>query len=65
MRHKPYGAIKRSNQAGDNALQRDPDVELSIFDNDAFQFYLMKYAEVIGVDVLVIAASNDRQMSYD
>ena len=40
-------------------------MELSVFDNDAFQFYILKYAESIGVDVLVIAASNDRTMSYD
>ena len=34
---------------------RDPDAEHSCFDEVAFQFYLVKYAEVIGLDALLIA----------
>ena len=46
-------------------VMRHPDAELSIFDSDAFNFYLLKYAETYGVDMLVIASSNDRTMSYE
>ena len=55
----------RTSMAGDEQVQRDIDTELSIFDNDAFQFYLLKYADSLGVDMLVIAASHDRTMSYE
>ena len=44
---------------------RDIDVELSIFDGDAFMFYLIKFGEILGKDSLVIGASTDRTMSYD
>ena len=44
---------------------RDPDVALSIFDEDAFNFYIVKYGEVLGLDALLIAQSTDRKMSYD
>ena len=44
---------------------RDPDVAFSIFDDIPFKFYLIKYAEVLGLDALLIASSTDRKMSYD
>ena len=44
---------------------RDPDVNLSIFDDEAFKFYIVKYAEILGVDSLLIVSSHDRTLSYD
>ena len=44
---------------------RDPDTDISIFDDIAFKFYVIKYAEVLGLDALLIASSTDRKMSYD
>ena len=44
---------------------RDPDAVHSIFYDYAFKFYIIKYAEVLGLDALLIASSTDRKMSYD
>ena len=44
---------------------REPDENLSIFDDDAFNFYIVKYGEILGLDSLLIAQSSDRKMSYD
>lgn len=44
---------------------REPDASVSIFDDDAFLFYLIKYGEILGLDALLIASSTDRKMSYD
>ena len=55
----------RSNYSKQMQIQREPDVKFSIFDEDAFKFYLIKYAEVFGLDSLLIGSSHDRTMSYD
>ena len=44
---------------------RDPDCSVSIFEDAAFHFYLIKYGEILGLDALLIAQSQDRKMSYD
>ena len=44
---------------------RDPDSNQSFFDNDAFKFFIVKYAEILGLDSILIAQSADRKMSYD
>ena len=44
---------------------RDTDARQSVFDDEAFKFYLIKYAEILGLDALLIASSKDRKMSYD
>lgn len=44
---------------------RDPDATVSFFDDDAFMFYMIKYAEILGLDAILIAQSSDRKMSYD
>lgn len=44
---------------------RDIDIKLSIFDSDAFMFYLIKFGEILGKDSLIIGASTDRTMSYE
>lgn len=62
---KPYGVSRRSNKAGQTQTMRDPDSTLSIFDSDAFRFYLLKYSEQLGSTSLVAFASTDRTISYD
>lgn len=37
---------------------------MSIFDPEPFLFYVVKYAEILGVDALIAVASKDRTMSY-
>jgi len=54
----------RQNQAGQRQLMRDPDVELSIFDNDSFLFYLLKYCEFTGVEALISATNDKTAMQY-
>jgi hypothetical protein len=44
---------------------RDPDVSVSIFDPDAFKFYIIKYGEILGIDSLAMVSSHDRTISYD
>ena len=65
LRKKPYGLTWRTDMNLARQVMRHPDAELSIFDNDAFNFYLLKYADTYGVDMLVIASSTDRNMSYE
>lgn len=36
---------------------RDPDAMQSIFDEEAFKFYIIKYAEILGLDSLLIVSS--------
>lgn len=44
---------------------RDTDARQSVFDDEAFKFYIIKYAEILGLDALLIATSKERKMSYD
>ena len=46
-------------------MMRDPDVSLSIFDDDAFLFYLMKYAEHLGTQSIVKHVSKDAKLTYN
>ena len=36
-------------------MMRDPDSAFSIFDPEAFLYYLIKYGEILGLDALLIA----------
>ena len=65
LKRRPFGLTWRTDLNGARQIMRHPDAELSIFDNDAFNFYLLKYADTYGVDLLVIASSTDRTMSYE
>ena len=56
---------ERRNYSNQVQLMRDPDAHLSIFDDEAFKFYIIKYAEILGLDALLIVSSHDRKMSYD
>ena len=38
---------------------------MSIFDNEAFMFYIIKYGEILGVDALINTASTERTISYE
>ena len=49
----PYGYHIRGNFAGQREKARDPDSEISIFDTCCFNFYLVKYVEVIGIEPLI------------
>ena len=53
----PYGVSIRANKAGQIETARDTDCELSIFDTPCFNFYLIKYIEVIGIEPLVAVLS--------
>ena len=44
---------------------RDPDANFSIFDEEAFKFYIIKYGEILGLNSLLLVNSNDRTISYD
>lgn len=44
---------------------RDPDVPLSIFDDDAFLFYLIKYCEHLGTQSLIKHVSRDSTLTYN
>ena len=60
-----YGVTIRKNTANQIQIQKDPDAFTSIFDSDAFLFYLLKYSEILGVDSLIQFSSHDRTMSYE
>lgn len=49
----PYGINYRLNKAGMQELQRDPDAQVSIFDNHCFIFYLVKYCEIFGIEAVI------------
>ena len=57
--------FERRNYSNQTQLMRDADADLSIFDEEAFKFYIVKYAEILGVDSLLIVSSHDRTLSYD
>lgn len=71
----PYGLTVRGNLAGQVEIARDPDSELSIFDTCCFNFYLVKYVELLGVEPLIAVLaeqradeqgrSNSRRLSYN
>ena len=71
----PYGVTVRANLAGQVEITRDPDCELSIFDHCCFNFYLVKYVEILGVEPLIAilseqrsdekGLSNHKQLSYN
>ena len=44
---------------------RDPDVDISMFDEMCFSFYLVKYGEIFGVETLIAKASTTDTLSYD
>ena len=52
LKDGPYGIVTRTNKAGIK-LQRDRAAQISMFDKPCFYFYLMKYCEVLGVDILL------------
>lgn len=50
---QPYGVGIRSNKSGQREIVRDPDANLSIFDDICFKFYMIKYCEILGIEVLL------------
>ena len=74
LSHEPYGIAVRLNQSAQVESTRNPDCELSIFDPCCFNFYLVKYVEIIGVEPLIAVLSeqksdeqnlsNHKQLSY-
>lgn len=48
-----YGVSLKTNKANQVEMQKDTEAALSIFDNDAFLFYLLKYAEILGIQTLI------------
>jgi len=65
LKDKPFGILVRTNNSGQVQLMRDPDAANSFFDETAFNFYSLKYSEILGLDALLISQSNERKMSYD
>ena len=65
LKAKPFGVSIRENVVYQAQIQRDVDDEVSIFDSDAFRFYLMKYSEQLGVETLACFLSTDRTFSYE
>ena len=49
----PYGIGMRTNKAGQIEVVREPDAKLSIFDDICFKFYMIKYCEILGIEVLL------------
>tara|TARA_B110000285_G_C14539710_1_gene344458 strand:+ start:145 stop:438 length:294 start_codon:yes stop_codon:yes gene_type:complete len=58
-----YGVGERSNKAGQRETVRDPDSEVSIFDDQCFTFYLIKYCEILG-EAALLAVLDHNQISY-
>jgi hypothetical protein len=50
---------------GGNQVQKDATADISIFDAEAFMFYIIKFGEVLGVDALIGIAAKDRTISYN
>jgi len=44
---------------------RNSDASFSIFDTEAFKFYIIKYGEILGLNSLLLVNSHDRTLSYD
>ena len=72
----PFGYLEpKIRKTGFTEIRRDPDVKSSIFDNNCFKFYLIKYCEIIGIEALVMLIQEEkldenikrqsRQLSYD
>ena len=59
LSHSLYGVISRSNKAGQIETSRDTDAILSIFDDNCFKFYLVKYCELLGLPSLISLIEND------
>jgi hypothetical protein len=58
-----YGCGERSNNSGQRETVRDPDAEISIFDDACFMFYVIKYSEILGLEAL-IAVLDHNQITY-
>ena len=43
----------RENKSGQREIVRDPDAKFSIFDDICFKFYMIKYCEILGIEVLL------------
>jgi len=65
LKNDVYGVSERRNHTNQTQVMRDPDAHLSIFDDEAFKFYIINYAEILGIDSLFIVSSHDRTLSYD
>lgn len=50
---QPYGVGMRENKSGQTEIVREPDAKLSIFDDICFKFYMIKYCEILGIEVLL------------
>ena len=48
-----YGCGERNNKSGQRETVRDPDSEISIFDDACFMFYVIKYCEILGFESLI------------
>jgi hypothetical protein len=48
-----YGVSEKTNKAGQVQMMKDTEAVFSMFDNDAFLFYLLKYAEILGIQTLI------------
>lgn len=57
--HCLYGIASRSNKAGQVETTRDSEAILSIFDENCFKFYLVKYCELLGLQSLISLIEND------
>ena len=44
-----YGVNNRATMTGSQQVQKDPAADVSIFDAEAFMFYIIKFGEVLGV----------------
>lgn len=65
IKKAPFGVTKKVNANGQALIFRDIDADVSIFDNEAFHFYIIKYGEILGLNSLLLVNSTDRTISYD
>lgn len=59
LAHAVYGVNQRLNQANQAESQRDAEVPVSLFDEEAFKFYMAKYSGHFGIESLVSVLGND------
>ena len=53
IRGPNYGVVMRRNKSGQAEISKDVQSEFSIFDDDCFVFYLVKYCEILGKEALI------------
>jgi hypothetical protein len=59
LKKSVYGCVTATNTYGISNIERDPQADLSIFDEECFKFYAIKYCEVFGPEPLLALISSE------